>query len=80
MYSSILSLTSVLDGVGCQCHASADLPPGKTQYPMYRRLARSQDRFGPVRKISPAPRFDPQTVEPVATELPRRTVFPLISS
>ena len=29
MYSSTLSLTSGLDGVGCQHHALAALPPGK---------------------------------------------------
>jgi len=29
MYSSTLSLTSTLDGVGGQRHASAALPPGK---------------------------------------------------
>jgi len=29
MYSSTLSLTSTLDGVGSQRHAAAALPPGK---------------------------------------------------
>jgi len=33
-YSSTLSLTSVLDGVGVQRHAPAALPPGKTRYPL----------------------------------------------
>jgi hypothetical protein len=32
-YSSTLSLTSALDGVGGQRHAPAALPPGKTRYP-----------------------------------------------
>ena len=36
MYSSILSLTSALDGVGGQRHAAAALPPGKNRYPLYR--------------------------------------------
>ena len=36
--SSTLSLTSALDGVGGQRHAPAALPPGKTRYPLYRRL------------------------------------------
>jgi len=35
-YSSTLSLTSALDGVGGQRHATVALPPGKTRYPMYR--------------------------------------------
>jgi hypothetical protein len=38
MYSSTLSLTSALDGVGGQRHALVTLPPGKTRYPLYRRL------------------------------------------
>jgi len=38
MHSSALSLTSALDGVGGQHHAPAPLPPGKTRYPLYRRL------------------------------------------
>ena len=37
-YSSTLSLTSALDGVGGQHHAPANLPPGKTRYVLYRRL------------------------------------------
>jgi hypothetical protein len=34
MYSSAVSLTSALDGVGGQHHASAALPPGKDQVPI----------------------------------------------
>jgi hypothetical protein len=37
-YSSTLSLTSTLDGVVGQRHAPAVLLPGKTQYPLHRRL------------------------------------------
>ena len=65
-YSSTLSLTSALDGVGGHCHASAALPPGKTRYPLYRRLVGAQRRSGRVRKISPPPEFDPRTVQPVS--------------
>jgi hypothetical protein len=67
MCSSTLSLTSALDGVGGQRHAPAALPPGKTWYPLYRRLGRPQDRSGQVRKISPPPGFDPRTVQPAAS-------------
>ena len=52
MYSYTLSLTSALDGVGGQRHASACLPPGKTRYLLYRRLGGPQGRSGRVRKIS----------------------------
>ena len=33
-------------GVGGQHHAPAALPPGKTRYPLYRRLGEPQDRAG----------------------------------
>ena len=53
--------------VGGQRHAPAALPPGKTRYPLYRRLGGPQGRSGRVQKISPAPGFDPRTVHPVAS-------------
>jgi len=55
-------------GVGGQRHAPADLPPGKTRYPLYRRLGAPENRSGRVRKISPPPPegFDPRTAQPVA--------------
>ena len=65
-YRSTLSLTSVLDGVGGQRLAPAALPPGKTRYPLYRRLGRPQGWSGRVRNISPPPEFNPRTVQPVA--------------
>jgi hypothetical protein len=45
-YSPILSLTSALDGVGGQRHAPAALHPGKTRYPLNRRLGRPHGRSG----------------------------------
>ena len=66
-YSCTLPLTSALDGVGGQRHAPASLPPGKTQYPLCRRLGGPQGRCGRVRKISPPPGFDPRTVQPAAS-------------
>ena len=39
-------------GVGGQRHASSALPPGKTQYPLYRRLGGTQGQSGRVRDIS----------------------------
>jgi len=53
--------------VGGQRHALAALPPGKTRYPLYRRLGGPQGRSGQVQKISPAPGFDPRTVQAVAS-------------
>ena len=53
--------------VGGQRHAPAALPPGKTWYPLYRRLGGLQGRSVRVRKISPPPVFDPRTVQPIAS-------------
>ena len=53
--------------VGGQRHAPAALPPGKTRYPLYRRLGGPQGRSGQVRNISPQPGFDPLTVQLVAS-------------
>ena len=54
-------------GVGGQRHAPAALPPGKTRYPLYRRLGGPLGRYGRVWKISTSLGFDPRTVEPVAS-------------
>jgi hypothetical protein len=47
------------------------LHPGKTRYPLYRRLVGPQGRSRHVRKISPPPGFDPRTVQPLAQPLCR---------
>ena len=41
--------------------------PGKTRYPLYRRLGGPQGWSGEVRKISPPLGLDPRTVQPVAS-------------
>ena len=46
------------------------LPPGKTRYPLYRRLSGRQDRSGRAENLAP-PEFDPRTVQPVAQSLYR---------
>jgi len=61
-YSSTLSLTLELDGVGGQRHAPATLPSGKTRYPLHRRLGGPQRRSGRVWKFSSSLGFDPQPV------------------
>jgi hypothetical protein len=43
------------------------LLPGKTRYPLYRRLGGRQGLSGQVRKISPPAGFDPHTVQPLAS-------------
>jgi len=54
-------------GVGGQRQAPAALHPGKTRYPLYRRLNVPQSRSGHVRKIAPPPGLDPRTFQPVAS-------------
>jgi hypothetical protein len=54
-------------GVGDQPHGPTALLPGKNLYPLYRRLGGPHGRYGRVRKISPPPGFDLQTVQPVAS-------------
>jgi len=53
--------------VGGQRHAPAVLPPGKAQYPLYKRIGGSQGRSGRVRKFSPPTGLDPRTVQIVAS-------------
>jgi hypothetical protein len=52
-YSFTLSLTSALDGVGDQRHATAALTPAMTRYPLYRRMRGHKSRSGRMRKVSP---------------------------
>jgi hypothetical protein len=54
-------------GVGCHRHTPVALPPGKTQYPLYKRLGGRQGQSGRLRKISPPQEYDPRTVQPVAS-------------
>ena len=65
-YTSTLSLTSALDGLGGQRHAPAALPPGKIRCPLHARLGGPQVRSGRVRKVSPRRGLDPRTIQPVA--------------
>ena len=54
-------------GEGWVSRPGRSSPPGKTRYPLCRRLGRPQGQSGQVRKISPSPEFDPRTVQPVAS-------------
>ena len=52
--------------------------PGKTLYPLYRRLGGPQGRSGQVRKISPPPGFVLRTVQPVAIRYTDLATGPMI--
>ena len=67
-YSSTLFQTSALEGgEGSASRPGRTLPPGKTRYPLYRRLGGPQGRSGLVRKISTPPGLDPRTVQSVGS-------------
>jgi hypothetical protein len=53
--------------VGGARHAKAALLPGKTRYPLYRRLVGPYGRTGHTRKFSPPPGLDPRNDQPVAS-------------
>jgi len=54
-------------GEGSASRPGRSLSQEKTRYPLYRRLGGSQGRSRQVRKISPPPGFDPQTIQPVTS-------------
>ena len=61
-------LTTALErGEGSASRPGRFLPPGKTLYPLYRRLGGPKGRSGQVWKISPPPGFDPRIVQPVGS-------------
>jgi hypothetical protein len=64
-------------GVGDQRQAPAALPPGKTWYPLYRRLGGRQGGSGQMRKISPTLGIDTRTVQPVGSRYTDYTTRPL---
>jgi len=53
--------------VGSQRHTPVNLPPGKTRYPLYRRLGATQSRSGRMANILPPLGFNPRTVQLVAS-------------
>ena len=59
--------TALEGGEGSASRPGRSLPPGKTRYPLYRRLGGPQGRSGQVQKIWPLPVFNPRTVQPVAS-------------
>jgi hypothetical protein len=54
-------------GEGSASRPGRSLPPGKTRYPLYRRLGGPQGHSGQVRKSSPTPGFEPRTVHPLTS-------------
>jgi hypothetical protein len=59
--------TALEGGEGSASCPGRSLPPGKTRYPLYRRLGGPEGRSEQVRNISTPPGLDSRTVQPVAT-------------
>ena len=76
MYSSTLPSTLVLDGCGWSTPRPSRFTPGKTRYPLYRRLGGPQGQSGRLRKILPLPGFDPQPIQSVASRYTDCAIVP----
>ena len=73
-------MTTVLEGgEGSASCPGRSLPPGKTRFPLYRRLGRPQDRYGQVRKISPRRDSTPGPSSPYPVAIPTTRPGPLTS-
>jgi hypothetical protein len=66
-HSSILSLTSALDGGWSPPLPSRFNSEKETPYPLHRRLGGPGGWSGRVQRISPPRAFEPRTVQPVAS-------------
>jgi hypothetical protein len=62
--------TALEGGEWSAARPGRSLPPGKTRYPLYRRLGGLQGRSGRAENLAP-PGFDPRTVQPVPQSLYR---------
>jgi hypothetical protein len=74
----ILSWPRHQKGMRGQHHAPAVLTPGKTQYPLYRRLGGPQDRSGHVRRVSPHRDSIPGLSSPLPFAIPTEIPDPYI--
>jgi hypothetical protein len=72
-YTSTLSLTSALDGVGGQRHASAALPPEKDLVPIVLEAGWASEPVwtGVENLAPPSTEFDPRIALPIAQSLYR---------
>ena len=53
-------------------------PPGKTQYPLYRRLGGPQGRYGRAENLAP-PGLDPRTVQSVVSRYTDWATRPIVN-
>jgi len=74
-------LTTALEGgEGSASRPGRSLPPGKTRYPLYRRLGGPQGQSGQVRKISPPTGIRSPDHPACSQSLYRPTIYSVIES
>ena len=56
-------------GEGSASRPGRSVPPGKSRYPLYRRLGGPLSRSGQVQKMSPPPGFGPRNEQSVASQV-----------
>ena len=70
------SMTAALEaGEWSAARPGRTLPPGKTRYPLYRRVGGPQGRSGRAENLAP-PGSDPRTVQPVVSRYTDRAKGP----
>jgi len=69
-------ITALEGGEGSASRPGRSLPPGKTWYPLYRRLSGLHGQSGQVWNISPPLGFNPWTVQPIASRYTDYTLWP----
>ena len=67
-------VTALEGGEWSAARPGRTLPPGKTRYPLDRRLGGPQDRSGGAENLDP-PEFDPRTVQSVVN---RNIILPVV--
>jgi hypothetical protein len=75
MYSSTLSLTWTVAGVGWLAPLPTAIPLGKKRYPLFRRLGGPQSRSERMQKTSPPPGLDPRTAQPIGSHYNDYTIL-----
>jgi hypothetical protein len=71
--------TALEEGEGSASRPGRSLPPGKSRYPLYKKLGGPQDRSGQVRNILPPTGFRTQIAQPVASRYTDYDTHPIKS-
>ena len=70
--------TALEGGEWSSARPGRTLHPGKTRYPLYRRLGGPQGRSGRAENVAP-PGFDPRTVQSVGSRYTDSATWPFVN-